>query len=452
MTENVTSVLVKLIHDLREEEYPPDIYAKAKECVLDYLGVTFAGAYTLRDKVRAYLDGLSPAGVGVPVIGFAGRASVHDAAMLNGIAAHCLELDDGSRFGMVHPGAPVLSALFAVAYDTRMSAERFLRAIVVGYEVTIRLSSAIQPGHKKKGFHATGTCGCIGAAAAVSAALAFPDDCIANVMSAAAASAAGLLEMMDDTSELKPFSAGKAAQNAVMAAYLGRSGFSGPRDAIGGKRGLIGVMGAEVKMDWFRRDGERRYAIRGIYHKPYASCRHCHPSVEAALKMLREERFDPGRIETIVVHTYDLAVFGHDHTEIINSSAAKMSIPYSVAAAFMLKSGGMSAMAERAVHDPEILALARKVRVEEDPDYSALVPAQRMARLTATMTDGTQYSREVTYPKGEPENPMDSDELEEKFLQLAAYSDRTEAFGREIIHCVNHLEENIHTLFTLIEK
>lgn len=423
---NETEKVLALITELQSEVIPAETVAFLKDCLLDYIGVSLAGAHDLKEKFHAYLKQLHSGESSAAIIGIEARTSPESAALLNGMAAHYFELDDGSRFGMVHIGAVVFSALLAVSELYEISAGDFLRGAWIGYEVTVRLAAGMQPGHKKRGFHATGTCGCVGAAAAIAVALGYGEKALADTLSAAAASASGLLEMIEDVSQLKPFNAGKAAQNAVIAARIGAAGFSGPLDPIGGKRGLLAATADGFDETWLRRDGDRKYALFGIYRKPYASCRHCHSPVEAALALADSAR--PEEIEAVDVYTYGLAVFGHDHTEVSGVGAAKMSIPYSVAAALCLKTGGMAAMSETALRDEAIARLCKKVRVTEREEYSALVPAKRIAEVAIRLRSGETLRKTVVYPKGEPENPMSKTELKEKFRQLEAYAGKDEAY------------------------
>ena len=342
----------------------------------------------------------------------------------------------------------MLSALFALSDSFSITSDRFLHAILVGYEITIRLAAAIQPGHKKKGFHATGTCGCIGAAAAIATALDYDERSLENTIAAAAASASGLLEMIEDVSQLKPFNAGKAAQNALTAAMIGKSGFSGPLDPIGGKRGFIQDLAESFSEVWFDRKNSVKYAILGIYRKPYASCRHCHSAVEAAL-FLRNE-IKPEEIESIQVYTYGLAVFGHDHTDIPSIGAAKMSIPFSVAAAIILNTGGMDSMKPQTVKDERILQLAKKVHVTEKEEYSLQVPKKRIADVHIFLTSGGTVSKRVDYPKGEPENPMSNEEIELKFRQMAIHAGRDEIYCSKVIEYSQSPDISLKELVTII--
>ena len=444
----ITEMIVEMIYELKMERIPKRVIDTIKTCILDYLGVTYAGAFDTKENLIAYLDMKPYKSDECTIIGLERRGSIEDAALLNGISSHFFELDDGSRFGMVHLGAPVLSALFAISDVYKISYDCFVHAVLVGYEIAARLASAIQPSHKKLGFHATGTCGCIGATAAVAVALNLDKQSIANSIAAAAASASGLLEMIEDVSQLKPFNAGKAAQNAITSVFIGSSGFSGPIDPIGGKRGFLNDMSNTFNKEWFTRDGEKQFAILGIYQKPYASCRHCHPAVEAALSLA--DNIIPSEIKDIIVNTYELAVFGHNHTEISGTGSAKMSIPYSVAAALYLKTGGMNAMSEKAISDINILTLAKKVHVRENKQFSALVPHKRVAEIEIYKKDGDVLTKRVDYPKGEPENPMNKDELVEKFKQLVIYSGRDEVFCEKMIECIDNLEDSYQNLLRML--
>ncbi len=432
-----TSLITELVAQLSTEHIPDEIYSVVQGCLLDYLGVAIAGSHELKGKLGDFLSARPDEVHAAPVIGMRAFAGMENAALLNGISAHYFDLDDGSRFGMIHLGAPVFSALLSLCKPYKLEPKLFLRAALVGYETTLRLAMAIQPGHKKRGYHATGTCGCIGAAAAAAVAMGLDEQGISNTIAAAAASAAGLLEMIEDASELKPFNAGKAAQNAITAALIGASGFAGPLDPIGGKRGIVKVMADEFKAECFDRSGGNKYAILGIYKKPYASCRHCHSAVEAALTLQKSIEADD--IESITVNTYGLAVLGHDHTNIPSVGSAKMSIPYSVAAALVLGSGGIEAMTESAAANERILALTKLVEVKEDPEFSSFVPKKRIAQVVIKLRSGETLSEKVAYPKGEPENPMSAEELELKFRQLAEYAGKDKDYCDRLIDRVDSM-------------
>lgn len=403
-----------------------------KECMLDYLGVTLAGGKAYCNELQQYLCNIEENGNGATAICFGKKIEVSNAALVNGICAHAVELDDGHRIGMPHLEATIISALLAVAEKNSISSIDICRGILVGYEAAIRLSCAIQPSHKLKGYHATGTCGTIGAAMGIAIAMHFDYEQMKSAFSAAVTSAAGLLEMIEGDSEMKPYNAGRAAMDGVTAAFIGKARFKAPEDALGGKRGFLKVMTNEPVMKYLTDFTDSKPMIGGIYRKPYAACRHCHPSIEAALDIRKQEGFDINEVENIHVDTYKLAVAGHDHTEIKGVNSAKMSIPYSLAVALCTGKAGLDEFTEQYISDKTIQTVTEKVTVSDVDSLSALCPQKRVAEVTVTTKKGV-FSKRVDYPKGEPENPLSQQELEEKFRGLAMYGGLTKEECDEVI-------------------
>ena len=433
----MTDSFVRNIIELRGRNFSQDVIKAAKSAYLDYIGVTLAGAKLLSnqcDELRKELG-----------------ESSQVRALINGICAHFIELDDGHRIGMVHAGAPVISALLAVAEEFPVSTDDLLRGIIVGYEVTIRLACAIQPSHKLKFYHATGTCGTVGAAMGVAAMLGLDFDQTKSAFSAATTSAAGILEMIDGDTQMKPYNAGRAAMDGVTAAFIGKARFKCPADALCGRRGFLKVMTDEPKLQFITDFTDGNYMIESIYRKPYAACRHCHPSIEAALAIREKEGFDLGQVEHIDVTTYKLAVEGHDHTRIDGLNSAKMSIPYSIAVALCTGKAGMEEFSDERVKDSAVLAVAQRVRVASNEELSALCPQKRVAIVTVTTSSGI-FEERVEYPKGEPENPMTEDELKTKFIGLASYGGLTEDACYAVIDEVFKENMDLNRFFSLIRR
>lgn len=414
----------KFLHNiiaLKKENVPSAVYDHARLCFLDYIACAVAGSKLYCNSEIAYLQSVISEAGSCSVLGHHTKTTMQTAAMLNGISAHVIELDDGHRIGMIHLGAPVISALLAVAEKEQMSSRDFLYGIVIGYEVAIRLSCAIQPSCKLNGFHATGVCGTVGAALAIGAALGFNFDQMKSCMSAAITSAAGVLEMIEGDTQLKPFNAGRAAMDAVSAAYIGKAGFRAPEDALGGKRGFLKVMANEVKMEYLTEFKKDFYYIDTIYNKPYAACRHTHPSIEAAMQIRMQDGFKLDEVESISVDTYKLAVNGHDHTEIKGVNSAKMSIPYSLAVALVTGKAGLEEYSEELVSDNRILDVTSKVSVKDADDLTQWCPQKRIAVVNVTTKSGC-FSSRIEYPKGEPENPLTADEFRQKFSGLMSFA------------------------------
>lgn len=445
---NLTNKFISNICLLQQSGVSTIALEKARMCYLDYLGCTLGGARYFVNRLKSFCEGY-PEGSS-NIIGFQGKCvPMQVVALLNGISAHILELDDGHRKGALHVGSTVLSALLSVAEKEMISSENFLLGVIIGYETTVRLACAIQPGNKLRGYHATGTCGTVGAALGIAAALHYTEEQMKTTLSAAVTSAAGVLEMQEDDSELKPYNVGRAAMDAVAAAYIGRSGLQGPKDPLGGKRGFLKVMTDTPHPEFLTDFNSETLCIEQIYQKTYAACRHAHPAIEAALALRNE--LDIELIEKIEVRAYRLAVAGHDHTEIQGVGSAKMSIPFGVAVALVTGSAGLASYSEKNISDEKILELTRKVVVLEDDELTALCPEKRASILTIHLSEGNTLTKRVDYPKGEPENPLSKEELEEKFRELAMYSGLTKAACDEVIDEVWKDDFDLYKILKIIQ-
>lgn len=448
----MTDKFINNIRSIRKAEITPEVWHQARRALIDYLSVTISGAKAFREKEIAYMNAQGEIG-DATVIGHSRKCTMQTAALMNGMSAHVIELDDGHRRGALHVGATVFSALLPVAEHEHLSSEDLLYGAIIGYEATIRLACAVQPGNKLRGYHATGTCGTVGATIGIAAALGLDFDQMKSSISAAVTSSAGVLEMQEDNADLKPLNVGRAAMDAVAAAYLGKARFKAPSDAIGGKRGFLKVMTDDPHTEFITDfDKDVPLAITQIYMKTYAACRHTHPAIEAALT-LRPKLVDSltcGLVDSIEVEAYKLAVAGHDHTDILGVSSAKMSMPFAVALALCKGSAGMEDFNEANVTEAEILALTRKVKVVENEELSALVPKKRASILNVIMKDGTILSHRVDYPKGEPENPLTEEELIRKFNSLAMASGVSEENCSKVTELISQPTFNINIIVDLL--
>ena len=435
--QNITDKFVRDTIALYERELPSEIGNTAKSVLLDYLGVRLAGARIMSNQCNCLSKNLGE--------------TMQNNALIGGIFAHVIELDDGHRIGMVHPGSPVISALLAVAEKYPISIDDLIRGIITGYEVTIRLACAVQPGHKLKFYHATGTCGTVGAAMGIAAMLRFDFEQTKSAFSAAITSAAGILEMIDGDTQMKPYNAGRAAMDGVTAAFIGKARFKCPVDALGGKRGFLKVMTDEPKLQYITGFTDGKYMIESIYRKPYAACRHCHPSIEAALSLRQRGGFTIDDVKEIDVTTYKLAVEGHDHTQIEGSNSAKMSIPYSLAVALCTGKAGLDEFTDEQAKDETVLKMTEKVNVSAHDELSALCPQKRVAIVTIKTEHG-EFIERVEYPKGEPENPLTIEEMDEKFRGLAQYGGLTSQECDDVIAEFHKNEFDLNKILQICKR
>ena len=282
------------------------------------------------------------------------------------------------------------------------------------------MAVSIQPKHKAMGYHATGTCGILGATLAAAYMLDFTNEERYQAFATACVAASGMLKVLDDGSELKPYNVAKTALLSLTSLQLAKSGFNGHVNPLGGYRGFLKMMTGDENTEIKPCLLNGTYAIMKSYTKPYASCRYTHPPVEAAIHLRYQYGITPEQVEHIKVKTYDLAVSGHDHTDIKGAYSAKMSTPYSTAVALVFGKAGLQEFEKEVLEDKAIQELTRKVEVVADDELSKIFPEMQTAVLTISTSKGV-FSERVDFPKGEPENPLTNQEFYDRYLALMSY-------------------------------
>lgn len=418
---NISEIFLKSIDEIQWYETPQSVMNRAKQSLLDYLAVTSAGAEFQSDKLKKYFAFAMLENGNFTLIGTNRKLALKEAVFLNGLNAHALDFDDGTNSGIIHLGSPIFSLLIPLAQRYDITIDEMLKAAIIGYETSYTMAVSIQPGHKAMGYHATGTCGVLGATVAAAYMLDFTDEERFQAFSTACVSASGMLKVLDDGSELKPYNVAKTALLALTSLQLAKAGFKASPDPLGGNRGYFKMMTGheDVEMKPVLLNGT--YAIMKTYTKPYASCRYTHPAVEAAIHLRNKYNIKIQDIKNITVRTYSLAVSGHDHIDIPGSYSAKMSIPYSLAAGLMFGKAGLQEFSEETVKNTELLNLTKKVYVVPDEELSKVFPEIQAAIVDIETGTGIVTER-VDFPKGEPENPLSDQEFRDRYDALMDYA------------------------------
>lgn len=424
MMKNLTDRFLDNIFRIRRMEFSTEVEALVRTYLADTVGVSLAGAADINDKEISILSMQKSRGGSRP-IGHEVTCSLADALFINGLSAHFLELDDGVRYGVIHPSAPLFSALIPIAIENDVKWADFMCGAVCGYETSIRIASAMQPYHYSAGYHPTATCCTLGVAVGLAVMLRWDNQTVKDAFSAACISACGSLKVLEDVSQLKPYNCAKAALNGYMSALMAKAGFAGPSEPLDGDTGFLKMMASSYNEEILT--GTRDYLyLEKIYQKPYASCRHTHPEIEACFKIRMKKGFAFEQIEKVNVTTYKGVIGKHDFKDIHGESSARMSIPYSVAIALATGKAGIAEFAEPYVTDTAILDLTQRVVIIPDEELSKLVPDKRVAIVDVIMKNSMVFTEKVEYPKGEPENPLSLEENYAKFLSMTTHAGLSE--------------------------
>lgn len=448
---NITETFIKGLM-AQSQAIPSQVFEQARKCLLDYLGVAVGGARYLQKKHFAFFETFTKDQGNSSVFGMSQKTTATNSALLNGFCAHVLELDDGHRYGMIHLGASIITAILNVSEKERLDYNSILRGIVMGYEVAVRCARSIQPGHKVRGYHVSGTCGTIGSAMGIALSCGYNKNQLRATLACAVSSAAGILEIQEDASELKPYNVGRAAMDGLVAAQVGRLALPGPDDVLGGKCGFLVAFTDIPHLEMLTDFSSGEYGIMGIYQKVHAACRHCHPAIDAILAIRNDIHLKPEQVEKIDVHTYRLAVRSHDHTQIRGISSAKLSTPFSIALAILKGSAGYTDYNNSNMNDYWIKYLTNKVSVIVDDKLTAQSPTVRGARVDIYLKNGSFYESSCLYPVGEPEHPLTKGILETKFRELAMYGGLSRSECDEVISEVWGNEFSIEKIVKLTCK
>jgi len=406
---SATSKLVSFVCQLDPEALPGAIQDQAVRCVLDLVGVAIAGTRTPMAQISARFAHEQFAPGSATVIGSGNSLSVAGATWVNGASASALDMDDGHRMAMGHPGACVIPAALAIAERTGASGKEFLAALVAGYEVAVRASAARVPWYKDK-MYSTGIWGVFGATAAAGKLLGLDEAALQSALGIAGSHGSFPPGGLQSNHAMVKETIAWSGMTGVSAALLARENFVGPADFLD----YSGRWDTSALVAGLGDLGES--AILKTYFKPYAVCRWSHAAVDGVLELKHRHQLRVDEIESVKVDTFwEVTRLTNDQPS--NTIAAQFSIQFALAVALLYDRIGPDEVSDAHIRDPAILSLARKVRVSVDDALDRQFPAKTMARVTMHTGRG-DFSTTVEYPRGNPENPLSDAELEAKFRLL----------------------------------
>jgi 2-methylcitrate dehydratase PrpD len=358
----LTAVIWRRCAELSYEQLPADVIMVAKQCLIDWLGVTMAGyqepvAQIIRAEMAAQGGNPQAAVVGGPA-----RMSAYQAAVVNGTTAHALDYDDVLESMLGHPSAPIYAAVLALAEAGQRSGRECLTAFVAGVEAASALGRLTSPSHYQRGFHTTGTIGSVGAAAACARLLGLDGAAGRTALGIGATQAAGLKAVFGTMS--KPFHAGKAAGNGVLAASLAQRGMSSSPQIIEAYRGFAPTMSDgpyEAALDGWA----SAFDIRDILFKYHASCYHTHSAIEGMLS-LRGGGLDPASVEHIELRVTPTLLGTCAIPEPATGLEGKFSLRFAAALALADGEASERCFTDAMVARPDLIALRDRVELIVD--------------------------------------------------------------------------------------
>ncbi|WP_299168994.1 MmgE/PrpD family protein [uncultured Arthrobacter sp.] len=339
--------------------------------------------------------------------------SAPQAAYINATAAHSLELDDTDAIGLTHPGVVIIPAALAATQELPVTGRQFLEAVIVGYDVAVRLSRWVNPEHRMRGFHTTATVTSLGAVAAVARLRGMSIDQCASAMGIALSYAGGTFEFVQAGSNLKRVHAGKASSTAVQSCDLAACGVEGPLTALEGSHGFYATSVGPNMPELDLSDLGRNFLIEAVGTKRHACCRFCHTAIDAAIELFRQNvRVFPHSLIEVAVSSLCHEQTGGQNPK--NELQRQFSTPYGVALGLLYGRTSLSDFQDRP--DEAALVLARRVRMVTD---LSLEPRNRRATVRI-ITGASVVEEQLDEPRGEPTSPFTAEERFEKYLSLTS--------------------------------
>jgi len=423
----------RFVQQLKLSDINPNTIKNAKRCVLDFLGAALGGADTIAGKIATKMSEKTSSVTSSTIWHTGKKTTSQIAAFINGTTGSALDIDDGHRMAVGHPGGAVIPAAFAIAEATQSSGSALLEAIICGYEIAIRWGNicrnetsqfAIIPG--------TGRWGSMGAAAAAAKLLSL-DFCQIEQALAISNTYSPLAPVVDDLENnngfmpMTKYVSGWGGLVGVWSAKLAEEGFTGITSTVNFSQSILPCFGES-------------FEINNVYFKPFSACRWTHSALEGVLKIMKDNiEINKNNIQKIKVKTFANAYhLRMPRPRTIES--AQYSLPFLIGLAIQYGAVSPQEVNQINLSNKDILAISDKVEIIHSNDMDSYFPHSVPSEVELLTTDGKIYLARIITPKGDPKNPLSDDDLKAKFRKLATMSISRD-IAEKIIQIVEDLDK-----------
>ena len=416
----ITRQLAHFAAGLKYEDVPKEVIEKAKDLIIDQLGVELIGS-TLEWNKIAYRYVLEMGGrAESTIVNYGTKALALDAAFVNATFGQGCELDDVGFAAGGHLGAATVPVAFALCERRPISGRELITAVVAGCDVMYRILFSVRPSAAKRGFHSHGIGGPFGAAVTACKLLQLGEEETVNAFGIAGSHAGGSTEYDQSGGEVKRVHAGLAARAGIQSAMLAKLGLTGPPTIIEGKRGFCRVFADHFDMDVITKSLGTDFKIMRTWFKVYPCVATVQGVIDALASLIEKHRIRPEEVEEIQVGIAETSLaHGGAIYEPHDVASAQFSLPFSLAMRLLKNDNDLSLYMDRNLwRDPNVLAVARKVKTYAVPE--ARGDKNYLTRMAISLVDGRTVETYQEYPRGCPLNPVTRDDIRNKFGKLAS--------------------------------
>ncbi len=462
MKKFVTDIISEHLGKVKYKNLPNDVIEKAKICILDSIGCTLGGSTTsvgeivISSSLHAKERGLST------IFGCKKKTSLTNAVFINSTLSNILDFDD---VYIGHPGATIIPVALNVSENTNVSGKELITAVVLAYEIGIRMGLGLRPTVERKYIHGLGTWQVFGAVVAASKLLKLNTEEIANALSIAGANAPLPSAMKTVYGLTGPTMVknnyGTASEVGVRSTFLASSGFTGPKDIFSGETGFWRMIGTDYSDlgKILNKNFGIEYRILNNAFKPYPCCRLIHSSIDAILNVVNNNDINLSDIEKILIKTVSLLhrpPFSIQAPENMNMFKGEFNAPYAITCA-LRNIEPLEWYERKNMLDKSLLEITKKIEFEVDSNADKLF-RKNLGTIPATaiiyLKNGKDYHKEVLIPKGDPRNPLTLEDLIKKFKRLALKALNNECQVMSLINMIMKLEkiEDVNKLTKMLSQ
>jgi len=404
---------------LRYEVLPAPVVQMAKQLLLDSIGCALA-AVKLKDIQASYtylqqLGGKKQASI----IWYGDKTTLPNAALINSLLIRAMDYNDVYwKQDPCHPSDIIPAALGPAEYRG-VSGRELVTAIVIAYELEMRLCLAAEPGIREIGWHHASLTQ-FASPLVAGRILGLNEDQMVSAVGIAGSSHFTLGGVVaSHLTNMKNAADPMATEAGVSAAMLAAAGYSGPPEVFEGKEGLFEVLSS---VRWNRnalvdRLGEE-FLITQCGFKAFPTEALTHQPITATLEAMLENKITPREVKEVLVETTKRGVDilsdeGKYHPK--TKETADHSLPYCIAVAVAKGNVLPSDFEEKTLQDETVLELIPRIKVIANPEIDSIFPNVKRAIVTITTKDGRTFKKQEDFAKGQPERPLSQQELLAKF-------------------------------------
>lgn len=436
----ITKQIADFVSGFDDISLPEEAIVNAKMGIVDCLGVALAGtkeqaAVIIRNTVTG--NGQRE---DIAIWGTKHKASLLDAVLVNGLAAHVLDFDDCNDAILGHPSAVLVPTVFALAEENDSSGFDLIKAYICGFEVMAALGKILNPELYEKGWHPTAVLGVFGACISASRLLKLNFAQTVNALGIAATEASGIKRNFGTMT--KPYHAGSAAKKGVYAAILAREGFTASKEVFDGKQGFIeiykGPQTARATQALFALGANLEICASGIDVKQYPCCRSTHASLDGILDLIRGYDFTPHEIKNIICTLNPQRIPHIDRVNIATGYDGKFSLQYCIAVGILEKQVTLKHFQDISI-EKQHKDLMSRIAIIADPCLAGFE-----ANVAVELQDGRSLVIAVPEPRGSAKVPLAESEIKGKFINTAIVALETST-AKALYEKISNLEhtENI---------